>query len=140
MKNSLRAIYLDSNPKTGVNWFAVEIEDQETFEKFQRARGEHACTVKDPESKYFGFAKYSTKFKCMDFNLGFSESGKIIHLGDETDKLVWLVNNYEGAVADKLADRVADLIFKQHTKKTSVAPPPTQEEFVPNENEADLED
>jgi hypothetical protein len=41
-------------------------------------------------------------------------------------------------VADKLADRVADLIFKQHTKKPSVAPP-TQEEFVPNQDEADLE-
>jgi|GEM_PF-3712039 len=141
MKNSLKAIYIDSNPQTGVNFFAIDSDNQALLDKFQKARGKYASTITDEFSDYFGMPKYSTKFKAADFNIGFSESGKIIHLEDETDKLVKLVGTYQGAVADKLADRVADLIFKQHTKKATVAPPTLEQpEFVPSENDADFED
>jgi hypothetical protein len=138
-KNKLRAIYIDSNPQTGVNFFAIVSDNQDLLDKFQKARGQYASTITDESSDYFGKPKYSTKFKAADFNIGFSESGKIIHLEDDTDRLVKLVGTYQGPVADKLADRVADLIFKQHTKKPSVAPP-TEVDFLPNPYEADLED
>lgn len=138
-KNSLRAIYLDSNPQTGVNFFAIISDNQALLEKFQKARGTYASTVTDESSDYFGKPKYSTKFKAADFNIGFSDSGKIIHLEDETDRLVKLVGTYQGPVADKLADRVADLIFKQHTKKTAAPSTTEPTEFVPNEDDADFE-
>lgn len=138
MKKMLRAIYIDSNPVSGVNFFAIESDDQELLDQFTKACGKYAATITDPNSKHFGKPKYSTKFKCADFNIGFSSTGKIIHLEDETDRLVKLVGTYNGPVADKLADRVADLIFKQHTKK-SVEQPSQLSDFVPNEDNTDFE-
>lgn len=139
MSNTMKAVFLDSNPATGVNFFAIISDNPELLAKFQTAQGDYYRVVGSEHPDYTGRPKYSTKFKCTDFEIGFSSSGKIIHLEDETDKLVKLVDTYKGKVADKLADRVADLIMKQHRKPKAQDLEPHVEE-QPQTDEGGLDD